>query len=132
MVNLRAAANAATSAINPNISAVASICTGYTSGDHATGYKQVPIYAADAPVIIQAQALTKKEIEHLDSLNISTAERGVYSPIPLTGVDRTTKSGGDLLVFEGSTWLVLAVLEAWPSAGGWCKVAVQRQMDGVT
>lgn len=131
MVNLRAAANAATSTINPNLAAVARICTGYAPGNHASGYKQVPAYAADAPVAVQVQALTKKEIEHLDALNISTAERAVYASLQLTGVDRTTKTGGDLLLFEGATWLVLAVLEGWTTAG-WCKVAVQRQMDGVT
>lgn len=124
MVNLRNIANRATRSINPNITAIARICTGYTT---AANGKQAPTYAPDTTITIQAQALTKHEIEHLDSLNISNADRAVYANMQLTGVDRTTQSGGDLLVFEGATWLVIAVLEGWPTSS-WSKVAVRRQL----
>lgn len=122
-MNLRAIANRATSGINPNVTAVALISTGYTTTPSG---KQVPEYAAPVLVQIQTQALTKKEIEHLDSMNFSNATLAIYSNLQLTGVDRTRNSGGDLLTIDGESWLVVAVLEAWRV--GWCKVAAARQL----
>lgn len=131
-MNLRGIANRATRAVNPNIAGLALISTGYATG--ANG-KQVASYAPPVPVTIQAQALTKKEVEHLDNLNISNAVRAIYSSLQLSGVDRVTKSGGDIVRFAdpmGSQagvvfdWLVVATLEEWGSAG-WGKYAVSRQ-----
>jgi hypothetical protein len=127
MVNLRAIANRATSAINPNVSAIARISTGYTTAP--TGI-QVPFYADAAPVTIQAQALTTPEIKHLDSLNIQGATIGAYSDLQLTPVDRTTGQGGDLVQFGGAWYLVIAELEGWSLTAGWCKVALRRQTKG--
>jgi hypothetical protein len=123
-MNLRAIANRLTSAINPNVAATVQVSTGYTTG--ASG-KQVPSYAAPVSAQVQMQALTKKEIEHLDSMNLSNAQVAFYANVQLTGVDRAKGSGGDLLTVGGDTWLVTAVLEGWTIAG-WCKVAATRQM----
>ncbi len=123
-MNLRTIANRATRGINPNIAATVQVSLPYTT---AANGRQQPVYAPPAPVTLQAQALSKREVEHLDSMNMSNATRAVYADIQLTGVDRTTRSGGDLLTFEGATWLVIAVLEAWTTAG-WCKVALARQL----
>lgn len=122
-MNLRAIANRATAAINPNIAGQALICTGYTtaaSGKRAAGYSP----ATD--VSLQLQALTKKEVEHLDALNFSSVTTTAYVNRSLTGVDRVKQTGGDLLLINGDTWLVVAVLEDW--SGRWCKVALQRQL----
>jgi hypothetical protein len=123
-MNLRAVANRLTSAINPNVAATVQVSTGYTTG--ASG-KQVPNYAAPVAATVQMQALTKKEIEHLDSMNLSQTQVAIYADMQLTGVDRTKNSGGDLVTIGGDTWLVTAVLEGWTVAG-WCKVAATRQM----
>jgi hypothetical protein len=128
MVNLRSIANRATSTINPNITATLRACTGYGTDDAG---RQTPAYAPPAPVTLQAQALTKRDIEHLAGLNLSNAERAVYCNTQLSGVDRTINSGGDLLTFEGADWLVTQVLEDWSPTAGWCKVALTRQR-GVT
>lgn len=127
MVNLRAIANRATSGINPNTAATVRVYTGSTT-DRA-GHR-VPVYASPAPLTIQTQSLGKREIEHLDSLNLAPAERAVYANLQLTSVDRVKQSGGDLLQFEGAVWLVTAILEGWTTAG-WCKVAVTRQQGEV-
>jgi hypothetical protein len=127
-VNLRAIANAATRGVNPNIAATVQRSTGYTTAPNG---KQVPSYAAAAPIVLQAQALSKKEVEHLDSLNISGATTTVYANQHLTAVDRVTNSGGDMLTFGGFAWLVVAVLEDWTMTAGWCKVAVTRQKDPI-
>lgn len=124
-MNLRGIANRLTSVVNPNVSATVRISTGYTTSGSG---KQVPTYAAPALVTVQMQALTKKEIEHLDSMNLSNAQVALYADLQLTGVDRTKGSGGDLVTIAGETWLVTAVLEGWTVAG-WCKVAATRQMS---
>lgn len=126
-MNLRTIANRATQAINPNLSGTARIYTGYTM----SAAKRVPTYAAPVPVMLQVQALTKREIEHLDGLNISNATRAAYANLQLSGVDRTNQSGGDLVAVEEAIWLVSAVLEGWTTAG-WCKVALTRQVDGLS
>lgn len=125
-MNLRAIANGRTQAVNPNIAATVRVSTGYAT---ALNGKPVPSYAEPSPVMIQAQALSKKEVEHLDSMNISNATRAIYANRSLTGVDRVKQSGGDLLTFGGDVWLVVAVLEDWSLTAGWCKVAVARQKD---
>lgn len=123
-MNLRGIANRATGAINPNVSATLRRSTGYST---ATNGKQIPGYAADTPISVQMQALTKKEIDHLDGMNFSNVTTGIYADVQLTGTDRTTGSGGDLVTIGGDTWLVIAVLEGWTVAG-WCKAAIARQM----
>ena len=123
MVNLRAIANRATSTINPNIPAIWKASTGYTTG---TAGKTVPSYAADVQLIVQAQALSKAEIQHIDAMNLSPCDRAVYVNGQVNAVDREAQTGGDLLVFEGRTWLVVAILEGFTTAG-WCKIAVTQQ-----
>lgn len=132
MVNLRTIANRATSGVNPNVSASVQICNGYSTGG---GLRRTATYAAPITVIVQVQALSKKDVEHLDSLNITNAERSCYSNIQLTAVDRKTQSGGDLVTYMDpvartmDTWLVVAVLEGWSTAG-WSRVALAKQLDG--
>lgn len=133
-MNLRQMANPATAAINPNIAATLRRSTGYTTS--ADG-RQVPSYAADAPVTVQVQALTQKELQHLDKLNISNGQASVYADTQLSSVDRPAQSGGDIIVFgtdaktpaalRGQTWLVVALLEGWVGSG-WCKAAITSQM----
>ncbi len=100
------------------------MCTGYASVD----YNRKPSYASPIAIVIQTQALSEKEIEHLDALNLSDATRAVYANRELTCVDRKDQTGGDLLDFDNDTWLVIAVLEGWSSTAGWCKVAVAKQL----
>ena len=125
MVNLRAAANRLTSAINPNVTATLYVSHGYVT--NAAG-KPIPAYDPPAQLIVQTQALTKRELEHLAEMNISDATRSVYANRQLTGVDRVQQSGGDLLDMADGRWLVTAVLEGWTTAG-WCKAALTRQLD---
>lgn len=123
-MNIRALANRATTRINPNVSATVLVSTGYATADSG---KRTPTYADPVAARIQMQALSKKEIEHLDALNFSNATAAVYADMQLSGIDRVTGSGGDLVTIGSDTWLVIAVLEGWTGAG-WCKAAVARQM----
>lgn len=138
MINLRGIANSVTAAVNPNLAATLRRSTGYTPS--ASG-RQVPSYAADEPIVVQVQALTQKELEHLDRLNISNGQASLYANTQLSSVDRSSQSGGDIIVFgsddatppqvRGQTWLVVAQLEGWIGSG-WCKVAITSQMSDST
>jgi hypothetical protein len=100
--------------------------SGYTT---APGAKRVPAYVDHADTDIRVQALSGDELALVDSLNIQGLKRGVYVSAPVKPIDRASGQGGDLLVFHGATWLVVAELEAWDNSE-WCKVAVTKQIDG--
>lgn len=131
MINVRAIANRATSGINPNISATVLLCNGTTQ---LPGYKRAPNYSELPGIIIQVQALGVKDVDHLNSMNISAADYSCYAPMQLTAVDRKTQNGGDMVKFTdpatGSTdtYLVTAIFEGWRGAG-WCRVALTKQID---
>ncbi|CAJ9923979.1 Uncharacterised protein [Burkholderia pseudomallei] len=103
---------------------------GYTT---AADGGRTPIYNA-SPQIAQVQALTAKEIQHLDGLNIQGVLRKAYLNGDWRGVYRATNQGGDLMQFaavagvpaslQGTTWKVVQVFETWPD---WCALAIQLQ-----
>lgn len=124
MVNLRAIANKYTSGINPNLAVVLYAYAGY--GVSASG-KALPAYAAPVDVIAQVQALSIKEIQHLDALNVTGCTRSAYVNRQLFAIDRITQNGADVLTFEGTPWQVTAILENWTSSGPWCKAALTQQ-----
>lgn len=133
MINVRALANRSTQRINPNIAVTWRRSTGYTTSADGS---RVPAYT-DSPIIVQVQALTQSELQHLDRLNLSNGQASVYADVQLSSVDRPSQSGGDLLIFgtgnatpaalRGQTWLVVALLEGWVGSG-WCKAAITSQM----
>lgn len=127
MVNVRAIANRATQSVNPNTSATARVFVGYTTTGSG---KQQPSYAPPAPLVLQVQSISKRELEHLAKMNISGASRAAYANMQVAAVDRVTQKGGDILQFENADWLVSAVLEGWTTAG-WCKVALTRQLGSL-
>jgi hypothetical protein len=117
----------AISAINDQTSAQLYKSTGYVTG--ANG-KQVPSYADAISGDIQVQALSGKELQHLNNLNIGGVTHKIYLAGDWESVVRSAIRGGDKFVFSygdivSGTWLVATVLETWP---GWCCVAVQLQV----
>jgi hypothetical protein len=125
-VNLRGVANRLTSAVNPNVPATLYVSAGYVTD--AAG-RQTPAYQPPETLTIQAQSLSKRELEYLAQMSISNATRSVFANRLLTGADRAAQSGGDLLDMADGRWLVTATLEDWMLTSGWCKVAVTRQLD---
>lgn len=122
-MNLHAVVTGAISAVNPPFLGVLYVSTGSTK---AADYTRYPTFTSFPKVGMQVQALTAKEIDHLDSLNIQGILRGVYMNGNVEGLDRPAGKGGDVLMFKGQYWLVMTVLETWDTAG-WCKVAVALQ-----
>ncbi|WP_227242405.1 hypothetical protein [Paraburkholderia caribensis] len=128
-MNLRGIVNGVTSTVNANTAAQLLRSAGYTTS--ASG-KRTPAYADPVPAQVQVQALSAKEVQHLDSLNIEGVLRKVYLYGDWRGVYRPDNQGGDLITFganvradlANTSWLVVQVLETWAD---WCSLAVQLQ-----
>ena len=121
-MDLRGLANGVSSTVNPNQTVRVSRSTGYTIG---AGRKQVPSYAAPVEGPGQVQALDGKDLQQLDGLNIQGTIRAIYLRGSLAGVIRPDGTGGDLVeTADGQTWLVVKVLESWPT---WTKAAIVLQ-----
>ena len=123
-MDLRGIANGVTTTVNPNKTVTVLRSTGYTIG---AGRKQVPSYAAPVTGPGQIQALDANDIKQLDGLNIQGTIRAIYLRGALAGVVRPDGTGGDLVQIDGQNWLVVKVLEGWPT---WTKAAIVLQMPG--
>ena len=123
-MDLRGIANGVTSTVNPNQTVTVLRSTGYTIG---AGAKQVPSYAAPVSGPAQIQALDADDIKQLDGLNIQGTIRAIYLRGTLAGVVRPNQTGGDIVQISGQDWLVVKVLEGWPT---WTKAAIVLQMPG--
>ena len=123
-MDLRGLANGVTATVNPNKTVTVRRSTGYTIG---AGRKQVPAYADPVTGPAQIQALDANDIKQLDGLNIQGTVRAIYLRGVLAGVVRPDGTGGDLVEIGAETWLVVKVLEGWPT---WTKAAICLQMPG--
>lgn len=123
-MDLRGIANGVSSTVNPNKTVTVRRSTGYTIG---AGRKQVPGYANPVTGPAQIQALDANDIKQLDGLNIQGTVRAIYLRGVLAGVVRPDGTGGDLVEIGAETWLVVKVLEGWPT---WTKAAIVLQMPG--
>ena len=123
-MDLRGIANGVTSTVNPNQTVTVLRSTGYTIG---AGRRQVPGYAAPITGPGQIQALDANDIKQLDGLNVQGTIRAIYLRGVLAGVIRPDGTGGDIIQIDGQEWLVVKVLEGWPT---WTKAAIVLQMPG--
>ena len=121
-MNLHGIVSGAIGTVNPPIAAQVSQASGYTTSPSG---KQVPSYADPVSVTIQKQELSYKDLQHVDGLNIQGELCSIYLNGQIYGVDRGTAKGGDKFVFNGQTWLVVAVPEQWPD---WCRVILCLQV----
>ncbi len=124
-MDLNGIANAGAEVVSPNIPVSIQASTGYTTG--GPGMRQVPTYAAPVSGYAQVQALTSEDLRHLDGMNIQGATYSILLRGPLNTALRPNAQGGDLVTFNGSTWLTVAVLEQWPL---WTRAAIRLQDDG--
>ena len=122
-MNLHALAVPAISVVNPMIDCVVRVNIGTETAP--TGRTR-PIYAPDVTVKAQVQDLSQKEVRQVNALNHAISNTSVYLYGRVDALVRKDNKGGDILIFRNQTWLVVAVLEAWPD---WTKVAVVLQRD---
>lgn len=111
-------------AVNPSLTATIKTATGYTTAADGT---TAPIYTtATGPV--QVQALSGKDLQHLNALNIQGVSRKAYCYGNVNGVIRASSKGGDLLTLaDGTVWKVATVFESWPD---WSAVGLTQQVVG--
>lgn len=120
-MDLRGLANSAASAVNPNVSVTVLRSTGYTIG---AGRKQVATYAAPVTGPAQVQSLGSADLKQLEGLNIQGTMNAIYLRGVLAGVVRPDGTGGDIVQIGGRDWLVVKVLESWPT---WTKAVIVLQ-----
>jgi hypothetical protein len=113
---------AGTRAVTPAVVATIQTSTGYSTAADGT---QAATYAtASGPVDVQA--LSGKDIAHLNGQNIQGVERKAYCYGAVNGIIRTSGKGGDRLIFpDGTIWLVVNVFETWPD---WSAVGLTQQV----
>ncbi|MGC9159779.1 MAG: hypothetical protein ACP5FH_12425 [Terracidiphilus sp.] len=120
-MDLRTISNAVSNTVNPNVPVTVQFSTGYTVG---AGLKQVPSYSSPVSGFAQLQALSEEDLKHLDGMNIQGATWSIILKGALNASLRTTAQGGDLVTFNGQTFLTVAVLEQWPL---WTRAAIRLQ-----
>lgn len=123
MVNVRAAANRFTSAVNPNITVTYRASAGYTTD---ASFKQVPAYAPDVQVQAQLQPISNGDLQKIDGLNVQNVKSKLYLNGAASAVVRRDAKGGDIFIVNGATYLVEKVVEDWPN---WCSLAIVEQTD---
>ena len=130
-MNLHGVVKGVIGAVNPHVPATLQRSNGYTT---AADGGRTPIYTTSTENV-QVQALSAKEIQHLDGLNIGGVLRKAYLDGDWRSVYRPGQGGGDRFQFgtgigipvnlQGTTWLVVQPLETWSD---WCSLAIQLQM----
>lgn len=120
-MNLHAIVSPAIGAVNPLISATILQSDGFTNNSDGS---RTPAYKPPVAMYIQVQALTSGELQRLDGLNLQGVMKAVYLSGRWHGAVRVGQQGGDLLKFQGQTWLAVQVLEGWRS---WSRLAVALQ-----
>lgn len=121
-MDLRSIANGVANTVNANVMVSVKRSIGYTVG---TGRKQIPTFAQAVDGLAQVQALDGSDLKQLDGLNIQGTIRAIYLRGKLAGVVRPDGEGGDIVTMDGADWLVVKVLESWPT---WTKAAIVKQV----
>ena len=131
-MNLNAVASRSTRFVTPPVTAWLQVSTGWTQN---ADYSRSPTYAG-FPVLLDIQALSSSQIEHMDALNIQGVLRVAYFNGIIEGLNRPAGKGGDTLTFQsgpqnGTTWLCVEDGEPWDTPG-WVKVIIQLQSGSTT
>ena len=126
-MNLHAIVSPAIATVNPFQQFTIKTSTGYTTNPDGS---RVPTYATSV-ASGQMQALTYKDLQHLDGLNLNGVQRAIYFTGEVDAIIRAAGKGGDVITdTNGNVYLVTQVLEQWDegsSGPSWVKVAVTLQ-----
>lgn len=121
MSGLFAIASAAIQAVNPSVPGTIYHSTGYATG---TDGKRIPAYSTGVSISVQTQgALSAPEVAQIQGLNIQGEIEGIYLLGKWRGTIKADQVGGDKVVYNGKTWMIVHILENWSD---WTKVVVAR------
>jgi len=130
-VNLNQIVAPLINAVSPSQPVFVYLSTG--PGATAADGSRSPTFDPPFEATMQIQPITTGDLRKLEGLNVQGVTDKLYLNGQLRGLQRINQLGGDLVILrDGTTYLVKAVLEAWRfvSAGqGWCCVAVVLQND---
>jgi len=91
---------------------------------------RTPNYTAFGPLQAQVQALDASDLRQISGINQQGEKLAIYVNGTLLGEVAADGTGGDLVIMpDGSTWLVMKILENWGTIDGWTKSAIVRQRD---
>lgn len=119
-MNLHGIVSGAIGTVNPFVPAQVKVSTGSVT---LPSGKREPSYDV-TDVSVQLQALGYKDLVQVDGLNLQGVVKAAYVNGNFNGVNRPKQQGGDLLIVNGETWLIVQPLEEWPD---WCKFVVNLQ-----
>lgn len=129
-MNLHGIAGPIIAAVNPTITALFTGNPGWTIAEDG---RRVPSYNDPVAVPAQVQALTWKDLQQLDGLNLQGTKVGIYLYGTASGAVRVNFKGGDLITITDGNWagvyLTHIVLEQWPD---WCRVACTLQNQQIS
>jgi hypothetical protein len=130
-MNLNSVVSGAIGTVNPRMTVVLQISTGYTTNPDGT---RAPGYAAPVQLIGQWQPIAYQDIQMISGLNIQGDRRKIWLNGETDGLVREDNKGGDLITDPmGRTWLVALVTEQWEentAAPNWASAIVTRQNSG--
>jgi hypothetical protein len=127
-MNLNALVAPIIGAVNPEQPITVYLSTG--PGPTGVDGKRVPTYATPITATMQVQPITTGDLRKLEGLNLQGKFTKLYLNGALRGLERINSLGGDLVVLpDGTTYLIKAVLEGWTPTAGWCAVAAVLQND---
>ena len=126
-MDLHAIAAGAIAPIHPMVPLIIFVSDGSTTTADGT---RVPSYRPSVTRLGDVQNLTYRDLAQLDGMNQQGIRRAIYISGRVDGLIRSERKGGDLIQTpDGASWLVVEVLEYWPT---WCKVAVTLQRAAPT
>lgn len=119
-MNLHQIVRGAITMVNPDVPGVLKVNSGFTT---APGGKRAQSYT-DVDVIVQMQSLSSTDLKQVDAINVQGILQSAYLNGNFNGINRPEQQGGDMLIVDGKTWLVVKVAELYPD---WCHLIVNLQ-----
>lgn len=119
-MNLHQIVRGAITTVNPDVPGVLKVNSGFAT---APGGKRVQTYT-DVDVIVQMQSLSSTDLKQVDAINVQGILQSAYLNGNFNGINRPEQQGGDMLIVDGKTWLVVKVAELYPD---WCHLIVNLQ-----
>lgn len=125
MINVRALANAATQNVNPNITVILQVNTGYDIDDAGN---QIPTFIEEN-IAVQIQSLSSQEKYNLDLINKQGEFISIYAFGAIDGIRRWLQKGSSRFIFPAygedapAVWEVNQVMESYRN---WTRVLAWR------
>lgn len=128
-MNLQNITRGAIQGISPMLNVTLKRSIGYAVATIGDGIP-TPSYAVAVTVQAQVQALDANDLRQISGINQQGEKLTLYVNGTLLGEVRPDGAGGDLVTMpDGSTWLVIKVMENWGTVDGWTRVIICRQSD---